>query len=979
MGHRVYYREPIEPSVIPAKRDLSCQDPLSSAILGYSKHFDLLVACSEPGYCSDSCLKEVVMLASRSGMQTFSRDFSKLNSANATAALVKFTRTVRTKIRGVQVYPFVLIAGLPASDESELARQATAIGKLVSSGCTVICTILPEARQLLEEVSGYALLTAEDMSDFPFGDESCGEGAGRLTHGIPSLSRANAAEPQQGSKGVLGDAYLNELGRLAGQSLRPGLLDDELMVRLSMIILGEGSFDEVGRAVGFDPSELMADAAVWAPFFGVSSLARSFQCLTGVSDLWLGAESGRLDEVSRLYEDVALKSLLILGEKGAFTRIERFLTHVPRELRLKVLEEFGPELLDSGCIGAVCQALSSAPREWLDRLSMLKAACEALGSERIGSRAGALAPEVLPSRDEVSMLCMGLIAMRDGLRGEAPAYTMLANNTSGLQRRLYAHAEAVGLMMSGNFMHAVESLVPFVGDEASETLTGRVLSLDMALARTMSCGGAWRTPPEARECEAYLKERGYMGLLGHVWACDLVFAALCGEDPRRAVAVLRAKAAKSGDRLVKTVSIAAEAMLLAKNKPSAYVVAATKAAEGSCESIGWGYGARVMRVFGQVARFRLGETAPLHEVEGTDPLGVVSALVHDACCDAMGENPLIKRGEGCPRDAMWLLVYLSEGVGEFSEALEEQVPVEWRRSLEIVRRACVPAAQKREGVAPGNADAASLSADGVRINVLGEFSLWACGRRVSDRNLVARDAMRLLEYLALQRGHLASRPRLAGDLWPEVSDERKGLQKVYAATNVVRKALVLHGYDEELFVSNRTTSVISLATDVLACDVDEFLSYARTAQDSASDAKSCAAALRAEALYTGDLYMPAADGTAYFTAARESLRETYADAMVAGAEAALRLDRGRLAVRLASNALSVDDLREDATAVLVRSLRSVGRGAEALHAYQSYERRLLSMTGTEPSRQLKRALNEPSVLVRPAPAILPARASATAI
>lgn len=977
MDCRVYYREPTEPTVIEARVDASSQDPLSPVIFGYSRRFNLLAVCSEPGYCSDSCLREVVMLAARSGMQTYTRDFSKLSSACATDALVKFARVVRTKIRSVQVDPFVLIAGLPASDESELARQGSAIERLVSSGCTVVCTMLPEARQLLEELTGYALLTADDMSEFPFDEGRRADGSSRLTHGIPALSRAAAAGTRPGSNAGLSDAYLCEVARLAGLSLRTGLLDDELRVRLSMIVLGEGTFDDIARSVGFDPNELLVDAGVWAPFFGISGVSRSFECVTCVSDLWLGDEPGRLGELARIFEDVACNSLLVLGERGSFARVERLLAHVPQEVGLKVLGEYGPELLDAGSIGAVRQAIGSATPEWREQLAMLKVACDALGSERVDKRSRSLVPEVLPSRDEASVLCMGLAGLRGGLRGEKPGYAMIANNPSALQRRLYAHAEAVELMMAGNFMLAVEGLVPFAGDAAPTTLTGHILALDMAIARAMACGAAWCPPPEARACEGFLREKGYLGLLGHIWACDLVFAALRGEGPKQTFSVLRAKATKSGDRFMKTLSLAAEAASLLRGRPSAYVSAAIKAAETSCESFGWGYAARSMRILGEVECYRLGEHGELRQYDGSDSLGVASALVHDVCCDAMGENPLIKRGEGCPRDAMWLLVFLSDGVGEFSEALDEQVPPEWRRSLEIVRRGCLPAPRGgRVEAVLDNAGAALSAGQEVRINILGEFSLWAGGKRVAERSLMARDAMRLLEYLALQRGHLAGRARLACDLWPAVSDDRKALQKAYAATSAVRKALSLHGYEEEIFVSNRSTGVISLAPDMVECDVDEFLDFARVAQNDASDAKSCAAALRAEALYLGDLFMPSDEDSAYFSAVRASLRKTYADAMVAGGDAALRLEKHRLAARLANNALSVDDLREDATTLLVKSLRQTGRGTEALRTYQAYARRLLRKTGLEPSRQMRRALGEPTVLVRPAPAARPRDAKA---
>ncbi len=977
MGYRTYYQDTTEPTYIFAMPGAVVQDPLSGVILSHAKRFGLLAVCSEPGYCSDSCLREVVTLAARSGMQTFSRDFSKLSSACATDGLVRFVRQVRSKVHSVKVDPFVLIAGLPAADESELTRQGAAIARLVSSGCSVVCTFLPEARQLLEELRGYALLTAEDMSEFPFDGASSDGSVADLTHGIPALSRALAEGSEPGMGHQLGDAYYRELTRLCGLSLRPGLMDDELRIRLAMIILGEGCFDDIARVVGFDPNELLVDDGVWAPFFGVSGMTRMFECLAGASDLWLGEEPGRIDEMAEAFDSVALESLCVLGERGSFTRIARFFCRVPQDVRLKVLEKYGPELIDSGSIGMVKLALASAPSEWRERLSMLQGVCDVLGSERIGARKARCIPDVLPSRDEASMLCAALMGLRAGLRGEGAGLAMLANSPTGLQRRLCGHAEAVELVLAGNFMLAVERLVPLVGDGEPTTLTGHVLAVDMAMARALACGCAWRAPAEARACESFLKQKGYAGLLGHVWACDLVFAVLCGEGAKQTYAAVRTRAAKSGDKLLKSLSLAAEAASLLKGKPSAYIAAAIKAAETSCSSIGWDYGARVMRIMGEAERFCLGERSELRPVEGPDSLSVVSTLVQDVCCDAVGENQSVMSGDGCPRDAMWLLVFLCNGSGEFADALDEQIPVEWRRSLEIVARGCLTVRRGRKMAFPlAGEESLVKPAEEVRINVLGEFSFWAGGRRVSERNLIARDAMRVLEYLALQTGHLSNRLRMAGDLWPEVTDVRKARQKVYSATHVIRKALETHGYDGDALFTNRSNEVVSIQTEVLVCDVDELLECARVAQDGLNDVKACAAAKRAEVLYVGDLYMSASEESGYFTVAKEGLRRTYADTMVAGGEAALRLENHRLAIRLATNALSVDELREDAITLLVRSLRAAGRGSEALNAYEQYERLLFKRTGRQPSRQMKRALNEPTVWVKPAPAyLLPAKAA----
>ena len=99
----------------------------------------------------------------------------------------------------------------------------------------------------------------------------------------------------------------------------------------------------------------------------------------------------------------------------------------------------------------------------------------------------------------------------------------------------------------------------------------------------------------------------------------------------------------------------------------------------------------------------------------------------------------------------------------------------------------------------------------------------------------------------------------------------------------------------------------------------------------------------------GALYGPPADSSGFVELKRAELKTLYVDAMVAGADAALRLERRRTASRLAANALAADDMREDAVIALVSALRADGRDLEADRQCRSYVRRLARKTGRSPS------------------------------
>ena len=143
---------------------------------------------------------------------------------------------------------------------------------------------------------------------------------------------------------------------------------------------------------------------------------------------------------------------------------------------------------------------------------------------------------------------------------------------------------------------------------------------------------------------------------------------------------------------------------------------------------------------------------------------------------------------------------------------------------------------------------------------------------------------------------------------------------------------------------------------LVRCDVDAFRIIAREASDTDDPARALALARQAERLYAGDLYIPTVDAGAFITNLRDELRELYADAMVAGGEAALRLGQERTATRMATNALSVNDLREDAMVVLARALKASGRTVEAERRFRRFGSRLRRLGVGAPSGELLEAM-----------------------
>ena len=361
---------------------------------------------------------------------------------------------------------------------------------------------------------------------------------------------------------------------------------------------------------------------------------------------------------------------------------------------------------------------------------------------------------------------------------------------------------------------------------------------------------------------------------------------------------------------------------------------------------GLGYIARVATLLGEVARFLLGEPPRAGRDDGLqDDLGRASALVRAAM---LVEEDVVLFDEGedmePPRDAVWLLLVLSEGMGALSARLDEMLPLAWRHALLVARprwRAEALGGREVSGV-NARSDAGTSRHEyeaPIEIRLLGGFSVTVRGQRVPDGELEHRNAKSMLEYLLLRRGATAKRYQLVEQVWPE-ADYGMGFNRAYQATSTLRAAIAKIDSDLDPFVLSRATKAVSLDMGLIRCDVDEFRACAREAADTSDDARAVAMARRAE--------------RGYVMATRDELRRLYGDAMVAGSDAALRLGKKRTATRLAMNALSSDDMREDAIVSMVRALRASGRNVEADRQYQRYARRLMQAANRPPSRLLRR-------------------------
>ena len=113
-----------------------------------------------------------------------------------------------------------------------------------------------------------------------------------------------------------------------------------------------------------------------------------------------------------------------------------------------------------------------------------------------------------------------------------------------------------------------------------------------------------------------------------------------------------------------------------------------------------------------------------------------------------------------------------------------------------------------------------------------------------------------------------------------------------------------------------------------------------------------------EELYKGDFIVPSTDGAGIMLARATELRTLFADAMIAGSEAALGLGMRTLACRFARKAYDADSMREDAIRTLVTALCGAGRHIEARRYYDRYVSRVVKSARRPPSRRLREVVED---------------------
>lgn len=432
-----------------------------------SRPSNLLVMCAEPGMGQSSALSTFIS-RQKHQFTTHFLHFFGMEPHVASKRLSRLARQIEKECLADKKV-FVALDDVPAGDEAQVDRSVCAISRMVECGAVVAVSVLPEDALLAERLPEGVRVVSSDLLVTEALELSPSDSlydVRAFTGGIPALVGAVArdnGDPHSHSV-VIGSSYFDALEHLIGESLRQSLLDEEILVRLAMILLGQGTFAEIASVTCLNPNEIALGLEEFAPLFGVCCQDGSFHTFGVDSVDGLAACSSVLATKISSFSFVFESALRVLIERGEFSRaavIARLATS--DEAAIAVIdhaEDFvsvGEASLVRNTLGlALSRSLASE-----DRLACLQTVLGALGDSTARSPEDRVLPHSLDCvcPDKTRGTDLLLVGCRSVLAGEDVKVDV---TSKGQQDAFAIHLQAVQLMRDGQISAAQRLAGPHV-------------------------------------------------------------------------------------------------------------------------------------------------------------------------------------------------------------------------------------------------------------------------------------------------------------------------------------------------------------------------------------------------------------------------------------------------------------------------------------------------------------------------------------
>ena len=938
-----------------------------------------LALCAEPCMGKTMFLRELADYAQSNGWNVYEISLSSLSAKEASQILSKKSTSICNAKNTKALKRLVIIDDFPPSDEYFVARQVKSIARLRMAGCLVAFSLPPEARQLIDEVPSVYVLGKNELLAFMPGIDNSEQSVlnnMRLTRGIPTLVYSLPVTFCEHGDTNVPITYQTSLACVASYMLRISLGIEELRLRLGMMLIGVGSFDDLSRICGQADLEYLAKIEQDAPFFGVHVETKRFSCLHVACFDVLNFNKQELVALASKHEKLILKAIALLIDREDFSKAAFVSSLVREEITWEIVLSHAAEFVDAGYIELVDNALTATHSDCTLENSSKKAA-----KRMVDALSNTKNPIIAKDADTT----LENLTSFNGFLKQTAYMTLLKlllqkpmsplkedSELSQLEKKIALHKRAVDLAMQGNFKYALQLLLLEQQYEKTSSITSSIQTTDIELLYVLL--GVYQKEFDSRSLSelSFLQEgeagalKGSVGLLK---CARYLFEKSSSVGNLYDTEQLISQSELQGNRMIQVPALLIGSLLSLRSR--AYPKAQLQARRAVMLSREWNsiYVAQVGKIIEDIAGFFLGVKPTEKSLQAiTHPsLKAACRTIYKALFKSVkGHSPvwLDVVEYGVPENAMWLIRALLSDESELQQCLEQEVPEEWLHYLRSNegKRDVTKWRISQQGTTvsiTGNPEVKNLHVgrtknahSGVYIALLGRFSLSVQGEEIAGRKIAYRSAKALLVYLALAHNHMSFRSQIAQQIWPE-ADQGHWQERLYQATRVIRKEVQEIQKECEPLEASRIEKTLGFNSQQVTVDIDIFTQLAKSVASSNSDEDIVHLAKQVEKLYQGDLYLPEDECFRFADPIRIALRDQYIDTMVIASAAALRITHYTLAVHFAELAYLVDDMREDTLMALIQALRKCGRAQDAQHYYDLYVQKYVMKRRKMPSKQLR--------------------------
>ena len=956
----------------------------------------LIVACAEPGFQKTALMDSVLLLEAQAGATIRRVELGADRGEGAAMRLTRLSReVVGLRQRGLRVAVGVTLSG--SLSEADVAREARALRKMTTAGCLVMACMRPEALDLYETLREAIHLDCHDLMGLAAPDYEYGSG---LTYGIPRLLDAltfdDLAWEGRFGRGSCPGKYASAVCDVVRGCLRDTLIDEELSLRLVMVLLGTGTYDDLAMVLPRLDDEALQWLHDTCPLLGIDPLRESFAVAGCREDEVMAFCIPSLRPLCAPREHLLGAVVRALCARGRLARAELLTAILSDEAELcEIGQVWGIEFLMAGRTDALGRALrisaeagrdqdvdsvliDQALRELCDHFEMAAA-----GRERLRALTGLSARQT-----DTRTLVEALGACRDVWAKSRRSRRLVSKASSDHRvRSLIIHRKVLAYLFDGRFRDTYVLLLNNVQRRSVDTLCGALLCLDFCIAERFVVGtedaNALR---DVRRAERIVHDVSPGRLGCYTDALGDSFAVLYNGAERLPQAErLISCSSVCQDVLAEACLLCVAAIADARSARPARAHVRAERARALARRMRATFLEDAATLVDVAARLQLGEApralsawlageAAGHARSRTSPLlDLTHCLLGVADGTDMGDVRLeeLDRSQ-LPHELVWALDVAVGCSGRSGGLLYDALPPAWSLVLgdrpHPPQSAPEPSRSAAEGPqAPTPSDRAVMRlvdepatayGDGrIHIRILGGFALEVDGVPVNPNRLNARHARELLVLLSLAKGHKVRKRDALLAIWGDI-DYVKGRQRLYESISVVRRAVRTARDGLEPIVSSRSEGTICLNRSCVICDVDEFEEEAvRSISGDGDDRDAVAHSCNARRAYGAGPAVVFDDVTGIARRRTHRLKELLVSALSAGGRAALRQGRPYLASQLSREALGGEPQREDAALCLVASLTQLGRSKEVEALRDTYRRQTARGT-RRPSKMLDQAFDD---------------------